>query len=83
MSPAAITEMQPDLHNDQLDAVGQAFDALLLTVYRLTHRQNELFQHMDNFFKEVRMHPTPSFAIASGSRMTTKSSRSGATNLWQ
>ncbi|KAK9860222.1 hypothetical protein MYU51_010617 [Penicillium brevicompactum] len=52
MSPAAIAEMQPDLPNDQLDAVGKAFDALLLTVYRLTHRQNELFQHMDNVFKE-------------------------------
>lgn len=55
MSPAAIAEMQPDLPNDQLDAVGKAFDALLLTVYRLTHRQNELFQHMDNVFKEVRI----------------------------
>ncbi|KGO77128.1 hypothetical protein PITC_023700 [Penicillium italicum] len=52
MSPAVITEMQPDLHHDQLEAVGKAFDALLLTVYRLTHRQNELFQHMDNVFKE-------------------------------
>ncbi|KAI2733555.1 hypothetical protein CBS147332_570 [Penicillium roqueforti] len=52
MSPAVITEMQPDLHHDQLEAVGKAFDALLLTVYRLTHRQNELLQHMDNVFKE-------------------------------
>ncbi|OGE49978.1 hypothetical protein PENARI_c019G05836 [Penicillium arizonense] len=52
MSPAALTEMQPDLQYDQLQAVGKAFDALLLTVYRLTHRQNELFQHMDNVFKE-------------------------------
>ncbi|KGO43071.1 hypothetical protein PEX2_024140 [Penicillium expansum] len=52
MSPAVITEMQPDLHHAQLEAVGTAFDALLLTVYRLTHRQNELFQHMDNVFKE-------------------------------
>ncbi|KAJ9484078.1 hypothetical protein VN97_g9302 [Penicillium thymicola] len=52
MSPAVITEMQPDLHHDQLEAVGEAFDALLLTVYRLTHRQNELFQHMDNVFKQ-------------------------------
>lgn len=54
MSPAAIAEMQPDLQHDQLQAVGKAFDALLLTVYRLTHRQNELFQHMDTVFKEVR-----------------------------
>lgn len=52
MSPAVIAEMQPDLHHDQLEAVGKAFDALLLTVYRLTHRQNELFQHMDNVFKQ-------------------------------
>jgi hypothetical protein len=56
MSPAALTEMQPDLQYDQLQAVGKAFDALLLTVYRLTHRQNELFQHMDNVFKEVNTH---------------------------
>ncbi|KAJ5355752.1 hypothetical protein N7517_010361 [Penicillium concentricum] len=52
MSPAMIAEMQPDLHHDQLEAVGKAFDALLLTVYQLTHRQNELLQHMDNVFKE-------------------------------
>ncbi|KAJ5951755.1 uncharacterized protein N7479_010168 [Penicillium vulpinum] len=51
MSPAVIAEMQPD-HHDQLEAVGKAFDALLLTVYQLTHRQNELLQHMDNVFKE-------------------------------
>lgn len=57
MSPAVITEMQPDLHHAQLEAVGTAFDALLLTVYRLTHRQNELFQHMDNVFKEVNIRP--------------------------
>lgn len=88
MSPAAIAEMQPDLHNEQLDAVGKAFDALLLTVFRLTHRQNELFQHMDNVFKEVRTTPfslslPPRVAFASGSRMMMKSSRSGATFLWQ
>ncbi|KAG0153040.1 hypothetical protein PDIDSM_1999 [Penicillium digitatum] len=52
MSPAVVSEMQPDLHHDKLEAVGKAFDALLLTVYRLTHRQNELFQHMDKVFKE-------------------------------
>ncbi|KAJ5312938.1 hypothetical protein PENANT_c018G11013 [Penicillium antarcticum] len=52
MSPAALAEMQPDLQHDQLQAVGKAFDALLLTVYRLTHRQNEMFQHMDKVFKE-------------------------------
>lgn len=80
MSPAVIAEMQPDLHHDQVEAVGKAFDALLLTVYRLTHRQNELFQHMDNVFKEVNTHPSlfPS-ASASWSRMTKKSSRSGVT----
>lgn len=73
MSPAVIAEMQPDLHHDQLEAVGEAFDALLLTVYRLTHRQNELFQHMDNVFKQVNTHPHfPSPASASWSRMTKK-----------
>lgn len=84
MSPAMIAEMQPDLHHDQLEAVGKAFDALLLTVYRLTHRQNELFQHMDNVFKQVNTHsflPLPP-ASAYWSRMTRKSSRSGVT-LWQ
>ena len=60
MSPAALAEMQPDLQHDQLQAVGKAFDALLLTVYRLTHRQNELLQHMDNVFKEVN---TPFFSL--------------------
>ncbi|KAJ5558098.1 hypothetical protein N7535_009585 [Penicillium sp. DV-2018c] len=52
MSPAVISEMQPDLHRDQLEAVGTALDALLLTVYRLTHRQNELFQHLDDVYKQ-------------------------------
>lgn len=73
MSPAVIAEMQPDLHHDQLEAVGEAFDALLLTVYRLTHRQNELFQHMDNVFKQVNTYPlSRSPASASWSRMTKK-----------
>ena len=48
-----IAEMQPDLHHDQL---AKALDALLLTVYRLTHRQNELLLHMDNVFKQVNTH---------------------------
>ncbi|KAJ5121157.1 uncharacterized protein N7515_009118 [Penicillium bovifimosum] len=52
MSPAVISEMQPDLHREQLEAVGTALDALLLTVYRLTHRHHELFQHMDDVYKE-------------------------------
>jgi hypothetical protein len=56
MSPAALAEMQPDLQHDQLQAVGKAFDALLLTAYRLTYRQNEMFQHMDKVFKEVNIH---------------------------
>lgn len=64
MSPAVITNMQPDLHHDQLEAVGEAFDALLLTVYRLTHRQNELFQHMDNVFKQVNTYPFSPFSLA-------------------
>lgn len=56
MSPAAIAEdpqMQPDLHHDQLQAVGKAFDALLLTLYRLTHRHNDLKQYTEVAFKEV------------------------------
>lgn len=61
MSPAAIAEdpqMQPDLHQDQLQAVGKAFDALLLTLYRLTHRHNDLKQYTEVAFKEVlsRLH---------------------------
>lgn len=85
MSPAAIAEMQPDLHNDQLEAVGKAFDVLLLTVYRLTHRQNELFQHMDTIFKEVRTLLFSFLFLLShlGHRMMMKSSRSGATFPWQ
>lgn len=46
--------MQPDLHNDQLVAVNRAFDSLLLTVYQLTHRQNEICQYMDEVFEKVR-----------------------------
>ncbi len=56
MSPAAIAEdpqMRPDLHRDQLQAVGKAFDALLLTLYRLTHRHNDLKQYTEVAFKEV------------------------------
>lgn len=80
MSPAVVSEMQPDLHHDKLEAVGKAFDALLLTVYRLTHRQNELFQHMDKVFKEVNTHPDPLPPVStSWSCMTKKSSRSGVT----
>ena len=60
MSPAAIAEdpqMQPDLHHDQLQAVGKAFDALLLTLYRLTHRHNDLKQYTEVAFKEVLSRP--------------------------
>lgn len=54
MSPAPIAdEAQPDLHLDQLQAVGKAFDALLLTIYRLTHRHDELKQHTEEIFKQV------------------------------
>ncbi|KAJ5096285.1 hypothetical protein NUU61_005641 [Penicillium alfredii] len=52
MSPAPLTDMQPDLHQDQLQAVGKAFDALLLTVYRLTSRNHELTEHMDEVYRE-------------------------------
>lgn len=57
MSPAPIAEeTQEDLHVDQLQAVGKAFDALLLTLYRLTHRHNELKQHTEEVFKQVHIH---------------------------
>ncbi|KAJ5698222.1 hypothetical protein N7462_000227 [Penicillium macrosclerotiorum] len=53
MSPAPIAEEpQLDLHQDQLQAVGKAFDALLLTLYRLTHRHNELKQYTEEAFKQ-------------------------------
>lgn len=38
---------------EHLEAVGVAFDALLLTVYRLTHRHNELKQHAVDVFTQV------------------------------
>lgn len=54
MSPAPLAEeAQLDPHLDQLQAVGKAFDALLLTLYRLTHRHNELKQHTEEVFKQV------------------------------
>lgn len=57
MSPAPIAEeTQPELHLDQLHAVGKAFDALLLTLYRRTHRHNELKQHTQEVFKQVHIH---------------------------
>ncbi|KAJ5659062.1 hypothetical protein N7507_005513 [Penicillium longicatenatum] len=45
-------EMQPDLHLNQLEAVGKAFDALLLTLYRLTNRNNELKLYTEEVFKQ-------------------------------
>lgn len=54
--PAPIAEeMQPDLHLDQLEAVGKAFDALLLTLYRLTNRHNELKNYTEDVFKQVNI----------------------------
>jgi len=54
MSPAPLTdEAQLDPHLDQLQAVGKAFDALLLTLYRLTHRHNDLKQHTEEVFRQV------------------------------
>ncbi|KAJ5935712.1 hypothetical protein N7466_005259 [Penicillium verhagenii] len=51
--PAPISEdMQPELHLNQLEAVGKAFDALLLTLYRLTNRHNELKQYTEDIFKQ-------------------------------
>ncbi|KAJ6151833.1 hypothetical protein N7470_006961 [Penicillium chermesinum] len=57
MSPAAIPEeMQPDqqsdANSDPLQAVGKAFDALLLTIYRLTNRHNDLKQHAEEMFQQ-------------------------------
>lgn len=46
-------QSQPDSHLDQLQAVGKAFDALLLTLYRLTHRHNELKHHTEEISKQV------------------------------
>lgn len=58
MSPMAEEiQSQPDPHLDQLQAVGKAFDALLLTLYRLTHRHNELKHHTEEIFKEVNTLP--------------------------
>ncbi|KAJ5681497.1 uncharacterized protein N7477_001437 [Penicillium maclennaniae] len=54
MSPAPLVEeAHADPHLDQLQAVGKAFDALLLTLYRLTHRHNELKQHTEEVFKQL------------------------------
>lgn len=49
-------EMQHDLHHDQLQAVGKALDALLLTVHQLTCRHNEMIQAMDQAVQEVNTH---------------------------
>lgn len=49
--PAPIEESDP--HLDQLQAVGKAFDALLLTLYRLTNRHNDLKHHAEDVFKQV------------------------------
>ncbi|KAJ5605102.1 hypothetical protein N7510_010256 [Penicillium lagena] len=54
MSPAPIApEMQQDLHHDQLQAVGKAFDALLLTVYQLSCRTNELRERSSDIHHEL------------------------------
>ncbi|KAJ5109769.1 hypothetical protein N7532_002414 [Penicillium argentinense] len=49
--PVPIEELA-DPQSDQLQAVGKAFDALLLTLYRLTNRHNDLKQHAEEVFKE-------------------------------
>lgn len=51
--PAPIEDPPSDPHQDQLQAVGKAFDALLLTLYRLTNRHNDLKQHSEDVFKQV------------------------------
>lgn len=72
MSPAPLAEeAQSDPHLDQLQAVGKAFDALLLTLYRLTHRHNELKQHTEEVFKQVNTHRL--FVLALQSRCTSPS----------
>ncbi|CAI7581712.1 unnamed protein product [Penicillium pancosmium] len=50
--PAPIEDHPSDPHQDQLQAVGKAFDALLLTLYRLTNRHNDLKQHSEDVFKQ-------------------------------
>ncbi|OQE29800.1 hypothetical protein PENSTE_c002G01064 [Penicillium steckii] len=47
--PAPIED---DPHQDRLQAVGKAFDALLLTLYRLTNRHNDLKHHTEDVFKQ-------------------------------
>lgn len=56
--PAPIEDHPSEPHQDQLQAVGKAFDALLLTLYRLTNRHNDLKQHSEDVFKQVN---TPLF----------------------
>ncbi|KAJ5979957.1 hypothetical protein N7481_007255 [Penicillium waksmanii] len=51
--PAPIEDHPFDPRQDQLQAVGKAFDALLLTLYRLTNRHNDLKQHSEDVFKQV------------------------------
>lgn len=58
--PAPIEDHPSDPHQDQLQAVGKAFDALLLTLYRLTNRHNDLKQHSEDVFKQVN---TPLFFV--------------------
>lgn len=48
--PAPIED---DPHQDRLQAVGKALDALLLTLYRLTNRHNDLKHHTEHVFKQV------------------------------
>ncbi|KAJ5622000.1 hypothetical protein N7528_005232 [Penicillium herquei] len=53
MPAPIVEEVQADLHLDQqLEAVGKAFDALLLTLYRLTNRHNDLKKHNEDVFKQ-------------------------------
>lgn len=73
MSPAPIAdEPQPDQQVDQLQAVGKAFDALLLTLYRLTYRHNELKQHTEEIFKQVHIPSHTSLASLSPTSQMTR-----------
>lgn len=51
--PAPIEDPDPQAQLQvQLQVVGKAFDALLLTLYRLTNRHNDLKHHAEDVFKQ-------------------------------
>lgn len=57
--PAPIEDPDPQAQLQvQLQVVGKAFDALLLTLYRLTNRHNDLKHHAEDVFKQVNHLPS-------------------------